>query len=110
MGTAAIREAVMNYKPYGTHHAVLQKLGDPEKVWDVLFHMADTDVTGKITFEKLDHAVRSVYKANISRYESRLFWKHVDADGTGRVTNEQVNRNMYRVELKLWPDLPTEEL
>jgi Ca2+-binding EF-hand superfamily protein len=78
--------------------------------WKKFFLELDVDNSGKITFEELDAAVRGRLGAKISRYELRLFWRRVDADGSGLLTMREFSLFMYRTLIKRWVMLSTERL
>lgn len=74
--------------------------------WIRFFRDADTDGTGRLTFEELDEAVRGKLHASVSRYELRVLWRRVDINGSGLATLHEFARVLYRISLASWPDLP----
>jgi len=84
------------------------KSGTPS--WAKFFSEADAQGRGLITFEEFDDAIRRRLQAKVKRYELLVFWKHVDADGSGQITPQEFMRLMYCIELSTWPDLTQDEL
>ncbi|KAH8098387.1 oxidoreductase [Aureococcus anophagefferens] len=68
--------------------------------------MADTDKSGRVTFDELDHMLDHILRIrSLSRYERRVFWARVDVDDSGEATYAEFVSLMYKVRLGTWPDL-----
>lgn len=73
--------------------------------WEKFFEDVDKDGSGRMTFEELDNAVRGMLRAQISRYELRVFWRRLDNDDSGLVTLKEFARLFYRIDMSHWPDM-----
>ncbi|KAK7250081.1 aldo-keto reductase [Aureococcus anophagefferens] len=62
--------------------------------WSKFFEMADTDKSGRVTFDELDHMLDHILRIrSLSRYERRVFWARVDVDDSGEATT----RSSYKI-------------
>jgi len=86
------------YKSRGIHHGM-------DGNWQKFFQDVDEDGSGRLSFDELDSAVRDKLRARLTRYELRVFWRFVDADGSGEVTLKEFVDLMYRLKMASWPDL-----
>jgi len=92
-----------DYHRRGVHHGV-------KRSWSKFFSEVDADNSGRITLEELDGALRVKLGAKVSRFELRVFWRHVDADGSGLATKREFIKLMYQLDLQTWADIPEEEI
>lgn len=97
MNTALVKY----FKKTGVHHNI-------DGNWCRFYRTMDVSSAGKISFEEFDVAIRDLLAAKISRYELIIFWRHLDADGSGALTKQEFGDVMYRIQIAGWPDLAQE--
>jgi len=78
--------------------------------WSRFFSETDRDGSGVLSFAEMEQAVRERLRAKVSRYELRVFWRRVDANGSGQASLQEFTRTMYMIEVSTWPDISDSEL
>lgn len=96
-----------------TAASAAQGLGSTSpRLWALLFEFVDHERTGRLTYLQFEDTVLRVLRAEktVSPNELKAFWRAVDTDHSGQVTDAEFGLEIYRMQLETWPKLDASTL